>query len=158
MFIQKTTRKRKSITLAQFVRRRNGVPIGAPKSLQNMLSRSLGAKSFEVFWQYWNPIWGYYLSTKVYSPLTRFVSPVFAVVMTFAISGVLHDLAATLILRRPVFVCTPWFLLLGLGVVVGKKLQMDLSEYAWSIRATTNISYLAACWLVVDGIQRLWLA
>ena len=52
------TWQRKSLTLSQYVKFRNGVPLGDSQSLSNMLHRSLGAASFAEFWQYWNPIWG----------------------------------------------------------------------------------------------------
>lgn len=47
------------LTLAQYVHRRNGVPLGDSGSLRNMLIRSFGAGSFGRFWQYWNPIFDY---------------------------------------------------------------------------------------------------
>jgi len=61
-------RKRK-LTLAQYVRRRNGVPLGASGSLRNMFYRSLGAGSIAGFWRYWNPVFGYYLGRYIYAPL-----------------------------------------------------------------------------------------
>ena len=60
---------RQRLSLAQYVLRRNGVPLGAPHSLQNMLYRSFGAGTYAGFWQYWNPIWGYGLGKYVYAPL-----------------------------------------------------------------------------------------
>ena len=48
----------KTLTLEAYVKHRNGVPLGASGSLENMLVRSLGAGTFAKFWQYWNPIWG----------------------------------------------------------------------------------------------------
>jgi len=82
--------------------------LGAPNSLRNILHRSLGAKSFAVFWQYWNPIWGHYLAKFVYSPLRKFLPAAVALVATFVLSGALHDLAASLIMRTTVFVWPLW--------------------------------------------------
>lgn len=38
--------RNKRLTLSAYVKRRNGVPLGASGSLQNMLVRSLGAGTF----------------------------------------------------------------------------------------------------------------
>jgi hypothetical protein len=149
-------RRHVDITLAKYVHWRNGVPLGAPSSLRNMLQRSLGARSFAVFWQYWNPIWGYYLAKYIYSPLRIFLPSAAAIVATFVCSGALHDLVAMLILGKPVFICTPWFLFLGIGVLLGEILDMDLSNHRWSVRATINILYVTACFGLATFCKILW--
>jgi hypothetical protein len=58
----------KKLTLSEYVKHRNGLPLGASGSLQNMLIRSFGAGTFARFWQYWNPIWGYALGRYIYAP------------------------------------------------------------------------------------------
>ena len=40
------------MNLAQYVKKKNGVPMGHPKSLRNNLYRSLGAKNFATFWTF----------------------------------------------------------------------------------------------------------
>ena len=144
-----------SISLREYVRLRNGVPLGAPGSLSNMLKRSLGASSFAEFWRYWNPIFGYYLGTRIYRPLRRSGLPVVvAVIATFLVSGAIHDLAASLVTQRFVFVCTPFFLLLSLGVVVGNRCKMDLSSLPWRARAATNAAYVLSCLLATLSLDR----
>ncbi len=137
--------RRQHITLAQYVRRRNGVPAGASGSLRNMLRRSLGAGTFAGFWRYWNPVFGYYLSRYVYSPLQRALPSALALISTFVICGTLHDLVATAVRESPVFLFTPWFLLLGVGVVLGQIFRVDVSKYSWSIRASVNLAYTGIC-------------
>lgn len=129
-------------TLAEYVEQRNGVPLGDPNSLQNMLRRSFGASSFARFWQYWNPIWGYGLGKYVYSPMQRVLPMAIALIMTFVISGALHDLVTMALRRSVTFFFTPWFFILGVGVVVGRVIKMDLSNYPWWIRASVNLIYL----------------
>lgn len=107
-----------------------------------MLSRSFGAGSFAGFWQYWNPIWGYGLGKYVYSPLHRFLPAAFALILTFVISGGIHDLVTMAISRSITFFFTPWFFLLGVGVVLGRIAGMDLSNRSWLTRATINMTYL----------------
>ncbi|MFT5676243.1 MAG: GR25 family glycosyltransferase involved in LPS biosynthesis [Paraglaciecola sp.] len=104
----------KTISLSEYVKKRNGVALGAPRSMTNMLKRSLGASSFYLFWQYWNPIWGYYLSRKVMKPLSQLFPIWLAMIMTFAVSGALHDLAVTIIKWKLTFFFTPWFSLMAL--------------------------------------------
>lgn len=65
-----------------------------------------------------------------------------SLVATFVVSGALHDAAATAITGRTVFILTPWFFVMGVGVVIGKALQLDYSRFAWPVRALTNVGYL----------------
>ncbi len=57
----------RSLSLGEYVQRRNGAPLGGAGSLRIMLHRSLGARSFAAFWQHWNPIWGYALGRFAYA-------------------------------------------------------------------------------------------
>jgi len=133
---------RRELTLSEYVRRRNGVAMGAPGALRNMLHRSLGAGSFGGFWRYWNPIWGYGLGKYVFAPLKTALPPAFALVATFVVSGALHDLATMLVSRSPAFLFTPWFFFAGLGVLLGGTSKMDLAGSAWGVRAAVNFVYL----------------
>jgi len=133
------------LTLAEYVRRRNGVPLGDSHSLRNMLIRSFGAGSFGQFWQYWNPIFGYGLGKYVYSPLQRFLPPPMALVMTFIVSGGIHDLVIMAIRRSTAFLFIRWFFLLGVGVVIGSGLNIDYSERPWLVRPAINLSYMLVC-------------
>ena len=141
------------MTLAQYIRRRNGVPVGSSCSLRNMFYRSFGAGSFSGFWQYWNPIWGYGLSRYVYSPLKRVFPPTASLIMTFVVCGALHDLVIIAIRGSATFLFTPWFFLLGVGAVFGRAAGMDFSSRPWLVRASANFIYLGAC-LAVTLIAR----
>ncbi len=140
-------------TLTQYVALRNGVPLGDGRSLRNMLQRSFGVASFAGFWQYWNPIWGYALGRYVYTPLRRVLPPVVAFIVTFAISGGLHDLATMAVSRAPAFLFTPWFVLLGIGAVLGRAAGMDLGKRPFWLRASVNLAYLVVCLLPALAIR-----
>ncbi|MBZ0300032.1 MAG: acyltransferase [Anaerolineae bacterium] len=142
------SKKRQGVTLAQYVQHRNGVPLGAAGSLQNMFYRSLGAGSFAEFWQYWNPIWGYALGRYVYAPLRRILPAALALILTFAISGAVHDAAATLVRRSVAFLFTPWFFLMGVVVIVGQALRIDYSHRSWGGRVAINLTYILSCLLM----------
>ncbi|MEZ4711262.1 MAG: hypothetical protein R3A44_28955 [Caldilineaceae bacterium] len=133
------------LTLTQYVRRRTGVPLGHADSLRNMLHRSLGANSFAGFWQYWNPIWGYGLGKYVYAPLQRFLPSTIAFILTFVISGGIHDLATMAVRRSGAFLFTPWFFFLGVGALLGSAVNMDLSSRSWLVRVGVNLTYIAFC-------------
>lgn len=135
----------KSITLSEYVKKRNGVALGASGSMTNMLKRSLGASSFDLFWQYWNPIWGYYLSRKVMKPLCNFFPIWLAIILTFTVSGALHDLAISLVKWQLTFLFTPWFTLMSLLVLMSKKLAVSYGEYHFLIRAFINVSLISVC-------------
>lgn len=145
--------RRHRLTLTEYVRRRNGVPLGASGALRNMLSRSLGAPSFAVFWQYWNPLFGYGLARFVNAPLRRVLPSAVAVILTFVACGALHDLVAMSLRRSPTFPFSTWFLALGVGMVLGRAVGMDLSDRSWATRASVNIIYLVVC-LVVAIVAR----
>ena len=146
----------RGLTLAQYVQRRNGVPLGAPNSLRNMLHRSFGASSFAGFWQYWNPIWGYGLGKYIYSPLQRVLPAWIALLLTFVVSGGIHDLVTMALRGSAAFLFTPWFFLLGVGVVLGRAVGMDLSSRPWLVRASVNLTYLAACLAVTLIAKQLF--
>lgn len=133
-----------SLTLRAYVRRRNGVPLGAPGSLSNMLYRAFGARSFDAFWQHWNPIFGYYLGRYVFVPSKRIMPVSLALLVTFVFTGVIHDLVTMAVRRDVAFLFTPWFLFLGTGVVIAKLTKMDLASTAWPLRAAANTAYLGA--------------
>lgn len=113
--------------------------------MRNMLQRSLGASSFAGFWQYWNPIWGYALARYVYAPLRKVLPAGLAVFLTFVACGVVHDLIAGALLNTRSVVCTLMFCLLGVGVVIGSAMKMDLSGKPWWLRASVNLTYVGVC-------------
>lgn len=132
----------RKLSLSEYVKRRNGLALGASGSMSNMFKRSLGASSFYLFWQYWNPIWGYYLSYGVMRPLSRLMPVWLAIIVTFAVSGALHDLAVSLVKWQFIFFFTPWFILMGSIVIITKKLSISYTKYSWLTRALINISLI----------------
>jgi hypothetical protein len=138
----------RSITLSEYVKKRNGLALGAPGSMKNMLKRSLGASSFYLFWQYWNPIWGYYLSRKVMKPLSDFLPMWLAIIFTFAVSGALHDLVITLVKWEVTFFFTPWFFLMSIVVLTTKKFGISYREHHWLVRSLINILLIVICFVL----------
>lgn len=144
----------KNISLAKYVKRRNGVALGAPGSMSNMLKRSFGASSFYLFWQYWNPIWGYYLSRQIMKPLSHLFPMWLAIIITFAVSGALHDLAVTIVKSSLTFFFTPWFFLMSLIVLATKKFDISFHDHHWLIRASVNIALVSVCLVLTIVFER----
>lgn len=121
-----------------------------------MLLRSLGAKSFAVFWHYWNPVFGYALGRYVYPPLKRVLPSAAALIGTFVVCGALHDLITTAVRGSLTFLFTPWFFFLGIGVVLGRLKGMDLSRYSWTLRAAVNLGYISICLAFALIVKTSW--
>ena len=139
------TNIRRQMSLTDYVQYRNGVPLGASGSLQNMLVRSLGAGTFAKFWQYWNPIWGYALGRYIYVPLNQFLPSIMSLILTFTISGAIHDVATMLVRGVPAFFFTPWFVLMSIVVVFGRLLKLDYSKQAFQVRVAINLLQITGC-------------
>lgn len=134
--------------LSEYVKNRNGVPIGHSKSLQYNLQRSLGAKSFSAFWNFWNPIFGYYLGTKIFKPLKRIFPIAISLILTFVFCGMVHDLVTTPLRGKLSLFFSVWFFFMGIAVVVTKYIDYDLSGKKWLYRATMNIVIIGFCLLL----------
>jgi len=110
-----------------------------------MLGRSFGARSFAGFWQHWNPIFGYYLGKYIFVPLKRVLPPYVALVLTFIVTGITHDLVTIAVRQNVAFLFTPWFLFLGIGVVLSKVTKMNIGASSWRLRAVIHSTYLGVC-------------
>lgn len=139
------SQKWQGMTLAEYVHHRTGLPLGASGSLKNMLRRSLGAGSFAGFWQYWNPIWGYGLGRYIYKPLQRIFPAAIALLLTFVVSGAIHDAVTMLVRRRWAFLFVPWFTMMGILVIIGRALKLDYANLPFAGRVAINLTYVLGC-------------
>ncbi|OIQ41736.1 MAG: acyltransferase [Bacteroidetes bacterium MedPE-SWsnd-G1] len=141
------------LNLSDYVKRRNGVPLGHRDSLRNMLYRSLGAGRFSIFWKYWNPIWGYYLGKYIFKPLKLVLPKALALVITFVVCGFIHDLAVILLKQALFLLLTPWFLCMGIFVVLGDYAKIDYSKLPWIARAFINILIISICLVLAYQVR-----
>lgn len=144
-----------NLTLQQYIRKRNGVPIGANKSLRNMLYRSIGARNFATFWIYWNPIFGYYLGKFIFKPLRKIFSIQFALLITFILCGLIHDFVTTVVHRDISLFFSQWFLLMGLWVIYTNFLKQDFLNRAWTIRAIMNLLPIITSFFIVFYLNKI---
>lgn len=141
------------MNLSDYVKRRNGVPLGDSNSLYNMLSHSLGAGKFSIFWQYWNPIWGYYLGIYIFKPLKLFLPQALSLIITFVVCGFIHDLVIMLLKWKFTLLLTPWFLFMGLSVILSESAKIDYSKLPWIARATINIIIISGCLFIAYQVR-----
>jgi hypothetical protein len=123
--------------------------------LRNWLVRSFGAGTFAGFWEYWNPVYGYFLAYYVYRPLRTVAPRPVAVWLTFGACGFfLHDLVGWILARQ---VRAPemslLFVLFGGGGVVSEALRLDFSRRPLIVRVLANSIFLVAAW----GLTRVLL-
>lgn len=130
------------MTLARYVRQRNGVVLGGQGSMSNMLRRSFGASSFAGFWRYWNPIFSYGLGRFVFAPVSRVAPGWLGLVATFAASGLIHDAVTVAVRGSTAFLFTSFFLFAALAVLVGEAIRMDLARRSFAVRATANAAHI----------------
>ncbi len=123
-----------------------------------MLDRSLGAGSLAGFWRHWNPIWSYGLGRFVLGPLRLVLPPWAALILTFGVSGLLHDLVIVASRGGPAFLFTPWFLMMGIAVVVTDAMGWSFERLPWAARAGLNLIVILAGFalaFVMDSTLRL---
>lgn len=141
-----------NLTLSEYIIKRNGVPMGSPKSLRNNLHRSLGAKNFSTFWNYWNPIFGYYLGKFIFKPIKTMVPVSVSFIATFVFCGLIHDAVTTLVRGKIAFFFTLWFFFMSLAVLLSKKLKHNFSKQSWIMRACINIVLISGCFVLTSYI------
>ena len=140
------------MTLSEYVLKRNGIPLGAQGSLLKNLQNSFGAGSNVLFWKYWNPIWGFYLFKYIYLPLNRYLSKSMSSIVTFGVSGALHDLAIGLLGLGWQYFLTVWFVMMGAFMNISKSLNIWYGSFGFSSRAVINISSIASCFFLAKLI------
>lgn len=141
------------LSLAGYVRRRNGVPLGHKDSLPNMLRHSFGAASFDRFWLYWNPIWGYYLGRWFMQPAGRILPAPLAVWFALIMSGAAHDIAASLVKMRPLLLFTTWFTVMGAAVVLVQHFGWAVPRAPFWLRSAINLAWLIATFSLAQILQ-----
>lgn len=118
----------------------------------NVLVRPLAAPSLAEFWRTWNPIWSYYLSVWCYRPVRRLLPHAVAVMVTFTVSGLVHNLLAALLSHRLNPFVTVWFMLYGVVMVASEALHMDLARLPAPVRILVNLAYLIGCYKLVSPL------
>ena len=105
--------------------------------LKKMFSKSFTAPNFRSFWNAWNPIYSYVLTYFVYSNLRSIIGKTSALLVTFLINGLFHDIIVFLLLKRTSFNVSKLFIIYGLLVIIETKLNISIKNK--SIRVLYNL-------------------
>ncbi|GAB4456672.1 MAG: hypothetical protein Fur0044_50450 [Anaerolineae bacterium] len=147
------------ISLTAYITRRLGY--SAKDQAINFLAKPFGAASFTEFWQYWNPVWGYYLHYYGYRPLRKHLSRPIAVLMTFFVCGLAHDLPFVLLAyagagQPPLFTLTVFFSLIGSLVIVTEKVRFQFAGAPVEVRWIIHGAVLMVCYQMAVYVTAQW--
>lgn len=123
--------------------------------LSRVFWRPFTAPSLALFWRYWNPVYGYYLSKYIYRPCRIILPHSLCVIVTFAFCGFfLHDIFGYLVNGHltPPHSITTWFTIIALGIVLSEKLDLRFDRLAPAFRVALHVGYLMATYLFMRVI------
>src|SRR5690554_4774389 len=126
--------------------------------VRNMFVKPFFSSSLKDFWKYWNPTWGYYLLFYGYKPLKNIFPAWLALMMTFFISGLVHDLIYILpmMLQEVRFVfplITVWFVIIAVGILVTEYRGIDFKYINVKLRPLFHLAYLVATFILTRYID-----
>ncbi|HKK80433.1 MAG TPA: MBOAT family O-acyltransferase [Phaeodactylibacter sp.] len=137
-------------TYRQYERKKLGYRDGTLSGLLYMCRQAFTSPTFAGFWRNWNPLFSYYLLYFCYLPLRKRLPRFIALTVTFALSGAVHDMAATLARAEAYLVFTGTFTLFGLWVVVEERLRLRLDGLP------VIVKFLYHLGLIVSGFCLSW--
>jgi len=131
--------------------------------LGHMFSRAFGASDFTRFWQYWNPLGGYFLGYFCYAPLRRFAPRPLCLIVTFALNGLLHDLgllwpfgfARTERLPFPFPVFTLSLVMIAVIILAAERHRFTLAHLSLPMRVACHLLALVGPFAFSIGILLL---
>jgi hypothetical protein len=129
-----------------------------PVLVRNMFVKPFVSSSLKDFWKYWNPTWGYYLLFYGYKPLRTIFPAWLALIMTFFISGLFHDIIYILpmLMQELQFVfpfITVWFVVIAIGILVTEYLRIDFKNLNWRLRPVFHFGYLISTFILTRYID-----
>ena len=125
---------------------------------RNMFFKPFVSSSYKSFWKYWNPTWGYYLLFYCYKPLKTVFPAWVALVITFLISGLFHDIIyiVPMMMKNVQFVfpfITVWFILISLGIILSEYLQLNFNKINLTDRPIFHLGYLVVTFILTRYID-----
>ena len=126
--------------------------------IRNMFFKPFVSSSFKSFWKYWNPTWGFYLLFYCYKPLKTVFPAWVALVITFLISGLFHDIIyiVPMMMKKVQFVfpfITVWFFIISLGIILSEYLQMNFNKINLTVRPIFHLGYLVVTFILTRYID-----
>lgn len=126
--------------------------------VRNMFFKPFVSSSFRTFWKYWNPSWGYFLLFYCYKPIKTFFPHWVCLILTFIISGLLHDMIyiVPMMMNEVEFVfpfVTVWFLIISIGILLTEYLQINFDKTAPMVRPMFHVSFLVGTFILTRFID-----
>jgi hypothetical protein len=81
-------------------------------------------------------------------PISGFVPIWNAVIVTFMMSSLMHDLTISIFYQEIYVLFTPWFGLMGLFVVLTEKFNISYADHPWPLRVLANSIFLGASYSI----------
>ncbi|MGB3367806.1 MAG: MBOAT family O-acyltransferase [Acidaminobacteraceae bacterium] len=129
-------------TLGKYISRKLGGVEGELPRLRYMLIKSFTAQNFRLFWNAWNPIYSYILLYYVYKPSRKILPKYIALLLTFAVNGLFHDVMVFIILKSTNFIITKLFVTYGLIVILETVMNFTLFNQKSIKRVLYNVFLL----------------
>ncbi len=134
------------MTLSEYVLKRNGMPLGSQGSLFKYLEKLILVLKECAVWKY-GTSFRFYLSKNIYLPLNRHLSKSMSSIVTFGVSGALHDLAIGFVGRDGKNFLMIWF---DLGFYEHLKIsEIRYGSFSFFSKAIINISSIANGKLII---------
>jgi hypothetical protein len=148
------------ITLTHYIKHRLGAT--ASEQAANFLAKPFGARSLAEFWQYWNPVWSYFLLFYCYRLLRKNLPHRLSVVLTFFFCGIVHDLPFGILSylkmgRPPLFTLTVFLTLNGVLVALSEKARFRLTRIPTGLRWLAHFTILITTYLAALRLT-MWIA
>lgn len=126
--------------------------------IRNMFFKPFVSSSFRFFWKYWNPSWGYYLLFYCYKPIKTIFPDWAALIITFLISGLFHDILyiVPMMIKEVRFVfpfITIWFLIISVGILVTEYFQINFNKINVKLRPIIHLGYLVGTFILARYID-----
>jgi hypothetical protein len=126
--------------------------------IRNMFFKPFVSSSFRSFWKYWNPTWGYFLLFYCYKPIKTIFPHWVALIITFLISGLFHDIIyiIPMMMKEVKFVfpfITVWFFIISIGILLTEYLQIDLNKINLMVRPIFHLGYLIITFILTRYID-----
>lgn len=129
--------------------------------VRNMFLKPFVSPSLKSFWNYWNPSWGYFLLFYSYKPIKTIFPHWVALILTFIISGLIHDLIyiVPMMLKEIRFIfpfITVWFLIISIGVLLTELVKINFKKISLIYRPFIHLGYLVGTFILTRRIDLLF--
>lgn len=128
-------------TLNRYISKKlDGVQGELPRTI-HMFKKSFVQRNFRMFWNIWNPIYSYVLTFFVYKPLRQWIPKSMALLLTFVINGLFHDIVVLILLGETRLTLSKLFFIYGIIVILESYLKINLPSNKF-LRLVYNLALL----------------